>query len=132
MRAPRIRSATPATPRRYRDVYDHYDGLVIGFGPSHKPSSRSALRLAKVGFHRGQRRRLVIKSISLSSAQGGCPPDPASVPTHGQSWTCRNRSEFVITETELKLIAAAATMGLSRRPKTGYSTPAAIGTPSEL
>ena len=44
----------------------------------------------------------------------------------------RKRSEFAITETELKLIAAAAIIGLSNRPKNGYRTPAAIGTPIEL
>ena len=44
----------------------------------------------------------------------------------------RSRSEFVITDTELKLIAAAARIGLSSSPNTGYSTPAAIGTPIEL
>ena len=44
----------------------------------------------------------------------------------------RNRNAFVITETELKLIASAAIIGLRRRPKTGYSTPAAIGTPRAL
>ena len=38
----------------------------------------------------------------------------------------------MITETELKLIAAAAIMGLSSRPKNGYRIPAAMGTPSEL
>jgi len=31
----------------------------------------------------------------------------------------RNRSAFVITETELKLIAAAAIIGLSKSPKNG-------------
>src|ERR1039457_5085855 len=31
----------------------------------------------------------------------------------------RNRSEFAITDTELKLIAAAATIGLSSKPKAG-------------
>lgn len=31
----------------------------------------------------------------------------------------RSRSELAITETELKLIAAAATIGLSSRPKAG-------------
>jgi hypothetical protein len=31
----------------------------------------------------------------------------------------RRRSAFVITETELKLMAAAAKMGLSRTPKNG-------------
>ena len=48
------------------------------------------------------------------------------------SLTFRSRSEFVITDTELKLIAAAAKIGLSSSPNTGYSTPAAIGTPIEL
>jgi hypothetical protein len=31
----------------------------------------------------------------------------------------RNRSEFAITDTELKLIAAAAIIGLSKTPKKG-------------
>jgi hypothetical protein len=46
--------------------------------------------------------------------------------------TRRNRNAFAITETELKLMAAAAIIGLNNHPKNGYSTPAAIGTPSEL
>ena len=48
------------------------------------------------------------------------------------SVTERNRKAFAMTETELKLIAAPAMIGLSKMPKNGYSTPAAIGTPSEL
>jgi hypothetical protein len=44
----------------------------------------------------------------------------------------RRRSELVITETELKLIAAAAIIGLSSSPKKGNNTPAASGTPSML
>ena len=36
------------------------------------------------------------------------------------------------TETELKLMAAAAIIGLSRIPKTGNKIPAATGTPSAL
>ena len=43
-----------------------------------------------------------------------------------------NLKEFAITETELKLIAAAAIIGLSKRPKAGYKTPAATGTPAAL
>jgi hypothetical protein len=43
-----------------------------------------------------------------------------------------NRRLLAITDTELKLIAAAAIIGLSSRPKNGYSTPAAIGTPRAL
>ncbi len=44
----------------------------------------------------------------------------------------RSRSAFVITETELKLMAAAAIMGFSSRPNAGKSTPAASGTPTTL
>ncbi len=41
-------------------------------------------------------------------------------------------SALPITETELKLMAAAAIIGLSNSPKIGYRTPAAIGTPRLL
>jgi hypothetical protein len=44
----------------------------------------------------------------------------------------RRRRALPITETELRLIAAAASMGLSSRSKKGYSTPAATGTPRAL
>lgn len=44
----------------------------------------------------------------------------------------RRRNALAITDTELNVIAALAIMGLRSRPKTGYSTPAAIGTPSTL
>ena len=44
----------------------------------------------------------------------------------------RNLSALVITETELKLIAAAAIIGDNNMPKNGNNTPAAIGTPAEL
>ncbi len=37
-----------------------------------------------------------------------------------------------MTDTELKLMAAAASIGDSRTPKNGYSTPAAAGTPKVL
>ena len=48
------------------------------------------------------------------------------------SFTRLSRSAFNITDTELKLIAAAAIMGESSKPKNGYSTPAATGMPSKL
>lgn len=44
----------------------------------------------------------------------------------------RKRSAFATAETELKLMAAAARIGESSNPKAGYSTPAAIGTPTAL
>jgi hypothetical protein len=46
--------------------------------------------------------------------------------------TFLNRSAFVITDTELKVIAALAIIGLSKMPRKGYNTPAAIGTPTQL
>jgi hypothetical protein len=49
-----------------------------------------------------------------------------------QILAARNRNAFPITETELNDIAAAAIMGLSNIPVSGYSTPAATGTPRAL
>jgi hypothetical protein len=49
------------------------------------------------------------------------------------SFVVLNRSALPTTDTELKLIAAAATIGLSSRcAEIGYKTPAAIGTPKAL
>ena len=42
------------------------------------------------------------------------------------------RRALIMTETELKVIAALAIIGLSRSPNKGYRIPAAIGTPSTL
>lgn len=44
----------------------------------------------------------------------------------------RKRNALAITETELKLMAAAAIMGDNKIPKNGNRTPAAIGTPRVL
>ena len=43
-----------------------------------------------------------------------------------------SRNALPITVTELKLMAAAAIMGLSKIPNIGYSIPAAKGTPKVL
>ena len=48
------------------------------------------------------------------------------------NFTFLNLSELPITETELKLMAAAAIMGDNSIPKKGYNTPAAMGTPAVL
>ncbi len=48
------------------------------------------------------------------------------------SFTRLSLRELLITETELKLIAAAAMIGDRSNPKNGYNTPAAMGTPTEL
>ena len=57
-------------------------------------------------------------------------PEPRDL--HTETLLPCNRNALAITDTELKLIAAAAIIGLSRMPNEGYSTPAAIGTPSAL
>jgi hypothetical protein len=43
-----------------------------------------------------------------------------------------NRSALPITDTELKVIAALAIIGLRSSPNQGYRIPAAIGTPATL
>ena len=43
-----------------------------------------------------------------------------------------SRRALVITDTDEKLMAAAAMMGLSKIPNNGYRAPAATGTPTEL
>ncbi len=43
-----------------------------------------------------------------------------------------SRSALLTTDTDDRLMAAAAMMGESNSPNTGYSTPAATGTPSAL
>ncbi len=48
------------------------------------------------------------------------------------SLTPRNRSELPMTETEDRLMAAAAIIGESSRPKNGNRMPAATGTPAQL
>jgi hypothetical protein len=48
------------------------------------------------------------------------------------SLSLRSRSAFAITETELKVMAALAMAGLNSKPKNGYRTPAATGTPMML
>src|SRR5262249_28258763 len=60
--------------------------------------------------------------------------DPSHCPLSFQvpSSTGRGRRAWPIPDTELNVIAARAMMGLSRMPATGYSTPAAMGTPSAL
>jgi hypothetical protein len=48
------------------------------------------------------------------------------------SFVVRSLRELAITETELKLMAAAAIIGFSRSPNAGKNTPAASGTPVAL
>jgi hypothetical protein len=49
-----------------------------------------------------------------------------------ESFARRSRNALPMTDTELRLMAAAAIIGESSRPNTGNSTPAAIGMPTPL
>ena len=51
---------------------------------------------------------------------------------HYHNFKFLSLNEFAITETDEKLIAAAAMTGERSIPNTGYNTPAATGTPKEL
>ena len=67
--------------------------------------------------------------FSVSKSAGHTEPE-FLVPGH--SLTFRSRRALPITDTELNVIAAAAIMGLSSNPNTGYSAPPAIGIPMAL
>ena len=54
------------------------------------------------------------------------------LPRRRHSCWARSRRALVMTLTEDSAMAAAAMMGESRRPVSGYSTPAAIGMPATL
>ncbi len=82
----------------------------LSYGPTRRKAGKfsGALRIAQA-----DRRARSIRFVQSSRA----PP---------------RRSALATTETELRLIASAAIIGLNSRPVNGYSTPAAIGTPNAL
>ena len=53
------------------------------------------------------------------SADPGCIPAPSGINAAGYNSTERSLSELAMTETELRLIAAPAIIGLKRIPKNG-------------
>ena len=59
-----------------------------------------------------------------------------SIPRAGErpnhSWARRRRSALPMTDTELNVMAALASIGLSSTPNHGYRIPAATGTPATL
>ena len=76
--------------------------------------------------------RRLARGVRFRSKVDGCLLCLIAMHPYRYSFTFRKRKAFVTTETELKLMAAAAIIGLNSRPKRGYNTPAAIGTPSAL
>jgi hypothetical protein len=70
---------------------------------------------------------------TASRAASGAPGRSALASTTQSPYPARlNLNAFPITDTDDKLIAAPAIIGDSSSPNAGYSTPAAIGTPSTL
>lgn len=103
-------------------------------GSAHSPAHR------KYGEH-GQhhkadtplREQDHVPSISrMRPFLGSTPQQVFSQSRAAHKATRRSRSALAITETELKLMATAAIMGLNNTPRNGYRTPAAIGTPAAL
>ena len=64
-------------------------------------------------------RLLVAAALRAAFGRTGRRSNRRFAQRNGYSLTVRNRSAFAITETELKLIAAPAIIGLRRMPKSG-------------
>src|SRR3984957_11613278 len=91
--------------------------------------------LHRPGFGRDTRKHRDLRYPTSRKKRARCGAPQA--PWKGQvrqpyNEAVRRRNALAITETELKLIAAAAIIGLSSNPNTGKSTPAASGTPNAL
>lgn len=109
---------------RWGKLYGKH-GNKSGLYQNHAPEAIAPTQLISKSTTKEQQIRIgrrLTYMLGLTSA------DPASF----QRSTLRSRSAFAITETELKLMAAAAKIGLSSQPNTGYKAPAASGTPIVL
>jgi len=95
------------------------------------PLFRLADARAPVGMTRVSWRLCSSRGGGQTGRADACLTD-AAIAELLKAWRLRRRRALVITETELKLMAAAAKIGLSSRPKNGYRTPAAMGTPIAL
>jgi hypothetical protein len=113
-------------------------GRAGGVRPADRGAHRSAphddreqgqYQQAQAGLAKGSHHSSV-SHVNTHPARRGS-TDPTRCPRHHR-FTRRNRSALPITDTELKLMAAAASIGLSNSPVNGYSTPAAIGTHAAL
>ena len=82
--------------------------------------------------------RAGVRGTLFSSHPQARKTTPSAKPRHSTpentryNATRRNRSALPTTDTELTLIASAATIGDSIQPSHGYSAPAASGTPMPL
>lgn len=115
------------TPDDGRSIPAHLPGQFAfieledgpGAGEEHPFTISSSPEQKELGF-------TIRASGNFTNQIGEIAPAPALLnPNKGlscgvdYSFTPRSRKEFPITETELKLIAAAAIMGLSNNPKNG-------------
>lgn len=71
-----------------------------------------AARIHGTGKHKGRLRRAILGPAETANRKTRCRA------THA-SGAVRKRRAFATTETELKLMAAAASMGFSRMPNSG-------------
>jgi hypothetical protein len=150
-----------ARPEKYRASKSAHATCVrarVVLVPGHELASLAAPGMAQASLSTATRSHLLLPPAALvhpctSAAPGILPPaalvHPCTSRSQGrntgmrqgfrtvikstvQSRTRYRRSALEMTDTELKLMAAAAIMGESSRPNSGYSTPAASCTPSEL
>lgn len=127
---------------------DHGTAIVIGktAGVESNVSMLHAVTLCGTGKAAGDRHPKIREGVmigagakilgnveigSYSKIAAGSRRAPIDVWTD-HAPVLRSRKALATTETELKLIAAAAMTGLRSIPNAGYRTPAAIGTPTLL
>jgi len=105
---------------------------TVGFGTRIEKGTRGVSRVSSVlpiharleGIEEQPKKKLTIVSQLETAGKTAC----AVI----YSFTLRSRRALAITDTELKVMAALAIMGLSKTPKKGYKTPAASGMPMVL
>ena len=78
------------------------------------------------------RKRVINGGCGYWTRAAGEPGNVICIFHPAYSFKFLRRNALTITDTELKVIAALAIIGLRSKPKTGNRTPAAIGTPTRL
>ena len=121
----------PSRPRRNRRMMPRWRAQQHRARQHHSGCERQRQTDNQAGGT-SRRGRHDLSIAGLRGADGaGAGLVPARALRH-QSLTVRSRSALAITDTELKVIAALAMIGLKSSPKNGYRAPAAMGTPTTL
>lgn len=98
-------------------------------GPGRRFDERRQNTRGSVDVGIARRDEIALRVLEVSAGDGS---PRLGWAMNAQSLTDRSRSELTITDTELRLMAALATIGDSSHPSAGYNTPAASGIPSTL